>query len=551
MARKSRRTPITSETYDAKPSFQERCRAGAYVRISVDKGESDTIHTQMTMLHDYIRTSSDLVLEDTYIDNGYTGTTFDRPEFTRMMEDIRSGRIHCIVVKDLSRFGRSFLETGYYIETILPKLNARLIAITDSFDSAREEDVHNIAVPIKNLVNEMYAKDFSRKVTAYNDLHRQNGDVKLLRAVYGYTIDRERNQYVENPETAPVVRMIFRWYSMGYKRSVIAERLNDLGISTPFDYCERQKTNAVLPEKMKWSGARVGDILKNPVYIGELRWGRRRKTLYLNVPEHKTPQEEWTICYDMHAPLISEMDFHKVQNMQKQRSQMFKRGKEFANRREYVPTMQGKVFCAKCGEPMRFIGYEEGRHGGYYRCSCVTGRKECRKVHADFLNLFVSDQIHIQIKALCDQKRIIDRLHEALLEGKQSTAVQRKVQYCLLRVHDVEKKIAKLYEDFADGTVSEEEYDLIKRKYVTERENASAEYERAKKEENQFLAKVEQCAAFEKEMESVLSRGALPLELVQELVGKIVLHPDDSIEISLNCADTIRDIMELSMGDSQ
>ena len=143
-----------------------------------------------------------------------------------MMDDVRTGKIQCIVVKDLSRFGRDFLETGYYIETLLPRLNVRLIAINDNFDSFRECDINNIAIPIKNMVNDLYAKDFSRKVTAYNDLHRARGDVKLLRSVYGYKRDTENNIYVVNPDTAPIVQMIFRWFLMGVTSGKIADRLN-------------------------------------------------------------------------------------------------------------------------------------------------------------------------------------------------------------------------------------------------------------------------------------------------------------------------------------
>ena len=156
-------------------STEKKLATAAYARLSVEKEDDDSIHTQITLLKNYISEHADLELSDTYIDNGFTGTRFDRPDFVRMMDDVRCGKIQCIVVKDLSRFGRDFLETGYYIETLLPRLNVRLISINDDFDSFREGDINSIAIPIKNMVNELYAKDFSRKVTAYNDLHRERG----------------------------------------------------------------------------------------------------------------------------------------------------------------------------------------------------------------------------------------------------------------------------------------------------------------------------------------------------------------------------------------
>ena len=191
MARKSRRTnlPQPVKTPIKVEETSDVLATGAYARLSVEKDDEGSIQTQVSLLHNYIAEHPELRLADTYIDNGYSGTDFDRPSFTRLMDDVRTGKIQCIVVKDLSRFGRDFLETGYYIETLLPKLNVRLIAINDTFDSSREEDVNSISVPIKNMVNEMYAKDFSRKVSAYHDLHRKKGDVHLTRTVYGYQID--------------------------------------------------------------------------------------------------------------------------------------------------------------------------------------------------------------------------------------------------------------------------------------------------------------------------------------------------------------------------
>ena len=240
MARKSRRTNLVKpvETSVRVEQATEGLATGAYARLSVEKDDEGSIQTQITLIHNYIVEHPELRLTDTYVDNGYSGTDFDRPNFTRLMDDVRTGKIQCIVVKDLSRFGRDFLETGYYIETLLPKLNVRLISINDAFDSYREEDVNSISVPIKNMVNEMYAKDFSRKVSAYHDLHRKNGDVRLTRTVYGYQIDKEKNIYVPNADTAPVVKMIFRWFLMGYQTGQIAERLNMLDVMTPRNYKE-------------------------------------------------------------------------------------------------------------------------------------------------------------------------------------------------------------------------------------------------------------------------------------------------------------------------
>ena len=213
MARKSRRNKNAPQGNVQEPVIKNRketlIATGAYARLSVENETDDTLQTQITMLHSYITNHPELELTDTYIDNGYSGTNFDRPEFIRLMDDVRSGRISCIVVKDLSRFGRDYLETGYYLETLFPHLNVRFIAVTDNFDSFREGDLNSLSVPLKNMVNTMYAKDISRKqcaaakIRAKRERAMPNGT-----APYGYRFTEDKTGYIEDPLTAPYVRMI-------------------------------------------------------------------------------------------------------------------------------------------------------------------------------------------------------------------------------------------------------------------------------------------------------------------------------------------------------
>ena len=174
----------------------------AYIRLSVENGGNETDETlvvQQMLVERFIEEHPDLRLEEVYIDNGFTGTNFERPGFMRLMEDVRSGKVQCIVVKDLSRFGRDYLETGYYLETILPKLNVRFIAITDDYDSSRKEDRENISVPIKNMVNAMYAKDMSKKILAAKEAQKRNGNITLSKVAFGYvrSEDKTRQELVE------------------------------------------------------------------------------------------------------------------------------------------------------------------------------------------------------------------------------------------------------------------------------------------------------------------------------------------------------------------
>lgn len=538
MARKSRRNTGTEEELPITVTeLQNQINAGIYARLSVEKDEDTSIHTQVMMLQNYIAEHPEFKLVETYIDNGYTGTNFNRPDFIRMMDDVRAGKIQCIVVKDLSRFGRDFLETGHYIETLLPKLNVRLIAINDNFDSNREEDVNSIALPIKNLVNEMYAKDFSRKLTAYNDLHRKNGDVKLLRSVYGYSIDKEKNIFVPNPDTAPIVQMIYRWYLMGYSSDRIARQLNMLGIMTPLKYKLTVEKHQELEKEDYWNQPRVTDILRNPRYIGDHVWGKRRIILYKNIPEHKTPKEEWCVWHNMHEPIINKDDFDRVQEMLTKNA--IKRQKDFAS---YTDDMRDsfprKVFCAECGKRMY---YQQLRHddrsGAIYLCKQDDDDGYRQHVHADFLKMLVADQIQLLIKSMCSRKEMI--LSDQR-QSKQISALRRadwKAEKLKMQLGQVEANITLLYENLSEGTISSEEYPELRDHYQKEKLRLKAEIDQAEQEQRIADIQVARFLEWESKLEEHLGEVAFDSELAKVLIERITISKKGSIEIQYACND--------------
>ena len=538
MARKSRRNTGTEEELPITVTeLQNQINRGIYARLSVEKDEDTSIHTQVMMLQNYIAEHPEFKLVETYIDNGYTGTNFNRPDFIRMMDDVRAGKIQCIVVKDLSRFGRDFLETGHYIETLLPKLNVRLIAINDNFDSNREEDVNSIALPIKNLVNEMYAKDFSRKLTAYNDLHRKNGDVKLLRSVYGYSIDKEKNIFVPNPDTAPIVQMIYRWYLMGYSSDRIARQLNMLGIMTPLKYKLTVEKHQELEKEDYWNQPRVTDILRNPRYIGDHVWGKRRIILYKNIPEHKTPKEEWCVWHNMHEPIINKDDFDRVQEMLTKNA--IKRQKDFAS---YTDDMRDsfprKVFCAECGKRMY---YQQLRHddrsGAIYLCKQDDDDGYRQHVHADFLKMFVSEQIQLLIKSMCSRKEMI--LSDQR-QSKQISALRRadwKAEKLKMQLGQVEANITALYENLSEGTISSEEYPELRDHYQKEKLRLKAEIDQAEQDQRIADIQVARFLEWESKLEDHLGEIAFDSELAKVLIERITISKKGSIEIQYACND--------------
>ena len=547
MARKSRKklnAEIPATALTANEEKQSALATAAYARLSVEKLDEGSIQTQIAFLHNYIEERPELQLVETYIDNGYTGTNFDRPDFTRLMDDVRTGKIQCIVVKDLSRFGRDFLETGYYIETLLPKLNVRLIAINDTFDSSREEDVNSIAVPIKNMVNEMYAKDFSRKVSAYHELHRRKGDVHLTKTVYGYSIDKENNVYVPNSDTAPVVKMIFRWFLMGYQTGQIANRLNAMGIPTPQEYKMTVEQGKPFDKKDFWNMARVRDILKREQYIGNLVWGRRAKRLYMNMPEHKTPREEWTICHDMHEPLERKEDFDKAQEMINATTEKLQQKPGYQT--GDADSFQGKIFCADCGKRMRYqkLVYQN-RNGAIYYCSKENNEGWHQYVHADFIRLFAADQIQFLIRSMCDRKKLIEKAKRTSRGTSKLYAAKRKAASLGEELDRMEERIAALYEDMSEGTVSQEEYKELQQHYSDEKEKLQAEIKNAEAAQRNADMQIGRFMDWQTKLEQHLGEVAFNEKLAEELIERIEVSDQGRIEIRFTCDDVCAEVAEL------
>lgn len=548
MARRSRKQTVneaTEMTVLQGAGLSNGLATGAYARLSSEKDDNrSSIQTQVMLLHDFIKEHPELRLTETYIDDGYTGTNFDRPDFVRLMDDVRTGKIQCIVVKDLSRFGRDFLETGYYIETLLPRLNVRLIAINDNFDSSREEDVNNIAIPIKNMVNELYAKDFSRKVSAYHDLHRQCGDVHLTRTVYGYKIDKERNVYVPNPDTAPIVKMIFRWFLMGCRSGQIAERLNLIGVMTPQQYKMIVEKGVAFDQEDHWNMQRIRDILRNEKYVGDLIWGKRAKRLYLNIPEHKTPKEEWVVWHDMHEPLIAKADFEKVQAMLDQTVELLKEKPIYQT--GDVDSFPGKIYCADCGKRMHYqkLCYQN-RNGAIYYCKKENGVGWHQQIHADFLRLFVSDQIQVLIQALCDRKKLIEKAKKGSNASGNLFAAKRKSARLKVELEQMDGKMTKMYENFSEGLLSMDDYQELRQHYADEKARLQELIKEAEQEQRFAEMQVGRFLDWQAKLEQHLGEVAFNERLAHELVEKIIVSETGSIEICFTCDDICSYVAEL------
>ncbi|MCL2170095.1 MAG: recombinase family protein [Defluviitaleaceae bacterium] len=352
-----------------------------YLRLSRedgDKAESDSIVNQKALVYDYIAQRPELKICLERVDDGYSGVDFSRPGFMAMMDDIRSGAIDCVIVKDLSRFGRNWIESGRYIEQIFPFMGVRFIAITDNYDSeAALLAGDHITLPFRNLINEAYAKDGSIKIRSQLDIKRQNGDFIGAFATYGYAKCHENpNRLVVDDFAAQVVRDIFNWRVEGASNQGIAGRLNEMGVLSPYEYKLEKgfnvKSHFKKGEKALWSANSVARILKNEVYLGVMEQGKRTSKSYKFKKGFDVPKEDWIRVEGTHEGIIDPINFALVADILGQDTRKSPLQSE-------VYLFSGLLKCRACKQNMvRKIVPSSGKKYVYYVCSTNRQTKACK-----------------------------------------------------------------------------------------------------------------------------------------------------------------------------
>ena len=340
----------------------------AYGRLSKEdldkKAESDSIKNQRDLIHAYIDRDPELHLVMEGYDDGYTGTSFDRPHVREMLEAVKSGKVNCVVVKDLSRFGREYIESGQYIEKLFPALGVRFIAINDNYDTAHLDSSSSLMLPFKNLMNDSYCRDTSIKIRSHLDVKRRNGEFIGSFAVYGYAKDPEnKNALVIDEDAAQVVRDIFNWFlSEGMSKAGIARRLNGYGIPNPAAYKRSRGFRYENPHCKYndglWSPTTVSRILQDPLYIGVMRQGRQKVISYKVHKRAAVPESEWFIVENAVPAVIDRECFQAAQTLHR-------RDTRAAPGKGAVYLFSGLIRCADCKKSM---SRHTARGIVYYQC---------------------------------------------------------------------------------------------------------------------------------------------------------------------------------------
>ena len=363
-----------------KNSVDKENIAVMYLRLSKEDGEkteSNSISNQREMIHSYAKRNQFIIRKE-YVDDGYSGATFDRPNFKEMIKDAYDKKFDTIIVKDLSRFGRDYIEAGKYIQRIFPENGIRFISINDNYDSkvADMNDTHLI-LPIKNFINDSYCRDISNKVKSSQKIKREKGDFISAFAPYGYKkSEGNKNKLVIDEQAAPNIKNIFDMKLMGYSSKAIADELNCLGVLTPRKYKESQGFKCNGFQNIKggnWTAKAINRIIENEVYIGNTLQGKSITLSYKNKKQIEKEKEEWIRVEDTHEPIISKEIF-AIANTMLKRDLNNSRGKD------KIDIFTGMLFCKECGSSLirRTVKYKE-REEIFYICSKYNKEKYCSR----------------------------------------------------------------------------------------------------------------------------------------------------------------------------
>lgn len=444
------------------------------------RAESNSIGSQRELIRSFIREQEDIELFDCYADDNYSGSNFERPEFKRMISDIRAGRVNCVIVKDLSRFGRDYIETGRYLDQVFPALGVRFIALTDRYDSfSADAGERNIVLPVKNFINDSYCRDISTKVKSQLAIKRRKGECLAAFAVYGYRKSAEdRNRLLVDDYAAGIVRRIFAWKIEGMAVSAIAEKLNGLHILSPKEYKKSLGLNYrggfTRGSDSRWSSPSVRRILTNEVYLGHLVQGRTERVNYKVKKCVEKPKEEWIRVENTHEPIISADDFSIVQNLLKAD------GRISPEKKEISPFM-GLLFCGDCREQMvRRVNRYKGTEKIYYICSTKNRGEGCSRhsIEETVLKELTGTAIRQYANDFLEQEQLFAQAKEREANLQAVISYNKEIARLKKEQDKYYSLCAGLYEDLGTGVITREEFERLHGEFQRKAKSLSASEEK-------------------------------------------------------------------------
>ena len=507
----------------------EKAQAAIYCRLSQDDGslgESGSIQTQKAILTQYCQ-EHHMEIVDCYCDDGWSGTNFDRPAFQRMIGDIEAGRVNTVIVKDLSRFGREYAQMGLYIEHYFEEKGVRFLSLAENIDSS--QGLNNLVLPFTNVINSLYARQASEKTKAAHRARAKNGMFLGSRAPYGYQKDpSDRHHLIVDPEAAEVVKEIFRMFADGIGYVRMTKILRERNILNPQAYFNQNnpdyyKHSDYWRKPFDWHATSVRAILNNPVYLGKLTFGKTKTKGFFDKRRVATEESDWIVVEHTHEPLVSQELWDTVHQMMKARRR--------ENGSGHVQPFAGLVKCAGCGSSLN-ASYDK-KKGKYTGFSCWVyknyGKQRCTS-HAigwQTLNRLVLEDIrrNAQVAKLA-AARYVGVLLRAKLEKEKGETVraERELKKAEKRIGELDKILAKLYEDQALGKISEARYQAMAPGYETEQASLQERVSRLREQLAHTQEVQDNVEQFVPLIQKYTDIQELTPHILNELVEKIVVH---------------------------
>ncbi len=536
-------------------------RVAMYLRLSQDdekydkdfKAESNSISNQRLQIQDYIDKNEEMELAGEYVDDGYSGINFERPAFKEMMEDVITGSINCIVVKDLSRFGRDYIDSGRYLQRVFPSLDIRFIALNDNYDSfTASETEKNLVIPFKNFINDNYCRDTSAKVRSVCKVKRKQGQFISNYAPYGYEKDKEdKHKIVIDKEVEYVVRTIFSMKLEGYSSYSIAKHLNDNGIPSPMEHKKakgiRYKTGFSTKAVAKWDTPAVNRILINEIYIGTLQQGKREKINYKLDKVVSKDKSDWIEIEDNHEAIIDPHDFEIVQKLLKCDIKAKTVG-------EKADLFSGLLFCKDCNAQMTKKVDKRGKTPTvYYICSSYNKGHNCSRhsIKQEELQRTVLEMIRHYIQYLGEYETVSEKIKEMEVSYELFQKIDKRQEYTKKSKAKFELLKSSLYQDLKEGIIAEEEFYDMREFYTNRIVESELILEKQSKEIARLYKKSLGNQNFLADIKKYQNIGTLERGLLVRLVDKIYVSEDKKIEIQFNYDETIEILDKLSSYTSQ
>ena len=508
---------------------------GIYIRLSQEdkdkkyESDSESVINQKELLRNYVKNNNFNLVKE-YVDDGFSGTDFERPGFKSLLEDINNKKINCVIVKDLSRLGRDHVMTGYYIETFFPENNIRFISILESFDSFKNQASNDSSTFII-ACNDYYSKQNSIKIRNVLNEKRKSGKFVGSLPCYGYMRDpKDKGHLIPNPETAPIVKKIFKWRADGIGPTEIANRLNKLHVVTPSGY---KKTNysSRLIDRDNWNISTVKKILINRIYTGDLVQHTQTKVSYKSKKKITLDEKLWIVVENTHEPLVDKDTFDYVNNLRKRNTRNY----EIKTGRE-KRLLEGKLFCKECGNRLTVL-YRKKQD--YWSVNCnrysrdpVRGRCYSHFYPYNYLEEQVLEQINKSVSKLMkelDLKQLNDEVVKNVY--KETNNIDNVIKNLEIEKEKITKRITTLYNDRCDGVISTETYKELAKESETKLKEINDLIDNENIKKYKIKNKVNVLPDYTKKIKKLLNLNKPKKELIDTLIDKIIIDKDRNITI--------------------